>query len=1254
MRFFHIIFFVCFCWITNCYALSSEIPQLNREDVLKASKSVTAELYPDADDVLLDDYTSVRYNPDGTAIEYCDSYQKILTEKGKRENNELTLSFTIPYDAVKVLLLEVIKPDGHVVQVDVAKQGKEMIDPQQMGSNIYNPNDKLLRVGIPDLQIGDIVHSITKNELKKTIFPNSWSNIILFEYTSPIKHHVYEVFAPKELPLKKIVLRNEIPNTVKYTKKEISSGIRHRWEVNNVSQLFPEPDMPSISAIAQRLLLSTIPDWESVSKWYWNISEPHLKALNNEMQQKVDEIKSAHRDKSEQIKALFRFVSQEIRYLGITVEKDAPGFEPHDVKMTFDNRHGVCRDKAALLVAMLRMAGFKAYPVLIYVGTKRDSEVPMTRFNHAIVAVEFENETILMDPTNENTKELFPAYLGNCSYIIAKENGSKLEVSPVTPAKLNTVNINTLADLTETGNINAKSEVEFLGINDSLYRGFFAQARKEERTQFFESMIKGLGGKLISYKLKPENILNTEETLKAEMTYSVDGSLVKQNEYTVFNPPYLGAKIGLVNFSLNKTGLEKRKYPLVLDAACSVNENLKITNVAKVGKIIFPKMSDINDEVMTWSWRNNSEQFEFKNQFALNSVEISPKQYLTLKKQLKQIEFDRQKKPIFIDDLTNVGDVTLLDRKVKIILKDEHTWSEEHYYKKKILSYKGKKEAAEVKLTFNTSQADVKVLMAKVTNGDKVKDVSPNEINLMDSAWVASAPRYPASKKLVLSLPSVEIGSVIEYKILIERKNMPFFATTQIFRDFNALKHKSVMLDIPKDLKLDSILDNNGSAVPDLISNDWGVKTKKIKQGDRVIYSWQVEEQAPLKYEDNLPPISAITASLHLSTGNWKSYANDVFSVLVKATENQLSTEKLVESILQDIYELDKQIEAIRDYVAKNIRLKGPDFNAISLQSVTPADTSLADGYGNTTDRAIVLYTMLKSIGLKPEFILIDSARAAKSLLIERKNHPDFTTFDSVLVQVKGEHGKFILNDTNQYARLGITASEGLLALNQHGHVSIMSLQQLYQNSVRTEYVYKVKEDGSATLTLTRKYYGLRYMAEKQNFSEMTPEEKKRYFQTQVAGISQSAKAISELMLDFDAYPGIESFAVDIKNFAVIEENFLYFNFPNVIKGISGIKSNSRENPFAFDAYNRLFIDSYIEMPEAFSKFEIIPQTKKLQLPNNAGKIDINVKVKDNTLHVLQVLSLQPAVLQAVDYYQLLAIDKLLAHPETRTVLVKK
>ena len=220
----------------------------------------------------------------------------------------------------------------------------------------------------------------------------------MFEGSGYIRHLSYEVHAPADRPLQRIALRDEIPGTVRHSAQTNADGaIDYRWEVANVPRMFDEPSMPPYEMVLQRLYVSTLPDWQAVSKWYWNLSQPHLEATTPEMEKTVDELTAGAKTDMDKIKAVFYHVSKKIRYMGLTPEKDRPGFEPHDVKLTFDKKYGVCRDKAALLVSMLREAGLNAYPVLINVGVKRDAEVPDPDFNHAIVGVEIENRGICPD-----------------------------------------------------------------------------------------------------------------------------------------------------------------------------------------------------------------------------------------------------------------------------------------------------------------------------------------------------------------------------------------------------------------------------------------------------------------------------------------------------------------------------------------------------------------------------------------------------------------------------------------------------------------------------------------------------------------------------------------------------------------------------------------------------------------------------------------------------------------------------------------
>src|SRR5579859_76459 len=121
------------------------------------------------------------YRADGTGESQDEGYVKVLTEKGKRNNRTLSLSFMLPYFTVEVVKLEVIRPNGEVVPVDVAANSKEIIDDSQMAMNIYDPNSKVLRVNIPKLEIDDMVHSVTRLTVQRSIIPGEFAEENVFE-----------------------------------------------------------------------------------------------------------------------------------------------------------------------------------------------------------------------------------------------------------------------------------------------------------------------------------------------------------------------------------------------------------------------------------------------------------------------------------------------------------------------------------------------------------------------------------------------------------------------------------------------------------------------------------------------------------------------------------------------------------------------------------------------------------------------------------------------------------------------------------------------------------------------------------------------------------------------------------------------------------------------------------------------------------------------------------------------------------------
>ena len=349
--------------------------------VLAEASAVTRERFPDADTVLTYNLVHEQYNPDGTGESWDDEYVTILTEKGRREVGSRSIPFNVSYGTVSVVRAEIYKPSGRVIPVDVARQSRVMIESGQMGSNIFDPNNKVLSLSIPGLEVGDTCRFLTRSTTHKARVPNAWSDFSVLEYTSPILALDHEVVSPPGLPLVHQVLRASVSNTVAATTETLADGrIRHRWAVRNVPRMFEEPDMPPTHTQVQRLLLSTQADWPTVSRWYWNLSKPRIETTVPEMTATVGRLTAGADSRTERIRRIFTFVSQQIRYMGITDEAVAPGYEPHDVSMTFTNRYGVCRDKAALLVALLRLNGIEAFPVLIHAGAKLDPDVPLPFF----------------------------------------------------------------------------------------------------------------------------------------------------------------------------------------------------------------------------------------------------------------------------------------------------------------------------------------------------------------------------------------------------------------------------------------------------------------------------------------------------------------------------------------------------------------------------------------------------------------------------------------------------------------------------------------------------------------------------------------------------------------------------------------------------------------------------------------------------------------------------------------------------------
>ncbi|MFH1771638.1 MAG: transglutaminase domain-containing protein [Candidatus Omnitrophota bacterium] len=170
-------------------------------------------------------------------------------------------------------------------------------------------------------------------------------------------------------------------------------------------------------------------------------------------------------------KKIYEFCAKDIRY--VAVEYGESGYEPHYANDVFLNRYGDCKDKATLLVAMLREAGLKAYPVLIPTRSVYaiHDDFPAVNFNHAIAVLLHDEKLVFMDATTQTTAfGDIPLDDQETDVLVLFDDGPRIERTPL--LRNNKIIYDTVINIDEDENGKINRTVTTYGNYAAYYRHY--------------------------------------------------------------------------------------------------------------------------------------------------------------------------------------------------------------------------------------------------------------------------------------------------------------------------------------------------------------------------------------------------------------------------------------------------------------------------------------------------------------------------------------------------------------------------------------------------------------------------------------------------------------------------------------------------------------------------------------------------------------------------------------------------------------
>jgi hypothetical protein len=659
-----------------------------------------------------------------------------------------------------------------------------------------------------------------------------------------------------------------------------------------------------------------------------------------------------------------------------------------------------------------------------------------------------------------------------------------------------------------------------------------------------------------------------------------------------------------------------------------------------------------------------ADSLECSRTLKLKAVEFTPQQYQNVKQTLKLLDEDGRKSPILALNEKSAAsgqamtsnpsappvesNARILESRKELDVINPHTAVYRVKFSKLILTYGGKIREGEVKIPYNPACEEARLIRAVVippggTNGVR-QEISKDEINVMDEGWNASAKRYTGGKILVASLPGVDVGSTIEVEYEITSTNKPFVSGFELFQLPDELDQKSFTLTAPAGVKIQRLV----SGAPGIING------QAKSDGGRQQFQWQSGKVAALPAETQLPPGWVYAASVGYFIGDSANYFKELEETMLDRSHKSTKAAELARQLIPQGAtgtRLDA-VKAIRNFVAKTIREAGPSFTELPLSELSDADTTLMDGYGHAADRAILLHAMLGAAGFQPEFVLASSLPAITGITNVAMTFPLPDSFQTPLVRITLDGVNYYLNDTDQYAQLGSTSCDGAMGIALSTQAwEVIHAAKGCEDATRTDYTLLLNNSGRTLLEVSRWYYGENFNDKNRYFSELPPEERKRYFQEAVSGVAQGARAVGDLTTSFGTYPGLEQFSVIIDNYGIADGNYFYFNLPST-PPLMPAGADQRALPLLISQVNKNTFRVAVDLPSDFPKVLIEPKSENFVAGAETARM--TTKNTPGGCVITDEFETVPAIVSPRDYQAMLKVESALGRKSSKVFLLEQ
>ena len=360
----------------------------------QAQQSPTPPDYSQEAAVIEHYHQVMRFENDGTGRDQLDAQIRVVSESGVQALGQLKVGYSALSDKLEIAYVRVRKPDGTVITA----QESAIQDLTLPDAPVYTDYHEK-HISVPSLRPGDVLEYEFVRTITNPLAPGQFWASVNFAEKGIILDQQLEINVPKGRQIK-------LKSKPGFEPKITDEGDRriYRWTYSRLKDEDegphsrkkknphkPEDEIPTVQ-------LTTFQSWEELGAWYASL-ERDRRQPNDAIKAKAEELVQGKADDMAKVKALYEYVSRNIRYVSLSFGLGR--YQPHAASEVLSNGYGDCKDKNTLLAALLEAEGFQATSVLIGAQHELDPEIPSpSQFDHVITRVPVNGKDIWLDSTN--------------------------------------------------------------------------------------------------------------------------------------------------------------------------------------------------------------------------------------------------------------------------------------------------------------------------------------------------------------------------------------------------------------------------------------------------------------------------------------------------------------------------------------------------------------------------------------------------------------------------------------------------------------------------------------------------------------------------------------------------------------------------------------------------------------------------------------------------------------------------------------